>query len=140
MVDGNPGAAALHFVEVPPPDAAPVHSRARELGLPDGLRVEVSGYQWRCASCNEMQPNGSEQVWVPASVRSKDPAWSVTEAARLNAWNGDFSAWCVHCASGFQQKHRPPKKPHPGSGAAQAPLLVSAPSWLGRLWDWLCRC
>lgn len=87
------------FQEVAPPEAAPVQDRAKELGLPDGLRVEAQRRhgQWRCSNCNGMQPSG-DKIWVPDSVRVGDPAWSVTEACRQNAYNGYHSAWCVPCA------------------------------------------
>lgn len=87
------------FQEVPPPKAAPIQDRAKELGLLDGLQVEASRHgQWRCSNCNEMQPSGVDRVWVPDSVRAGDPAWSVTEACRVNAYNGHCSAWCMSCA------------------------------------------
>lgn len=90
-----------HFTEVPPPAQAPIQTRAQELGLPAGLRVETDRSQWRCANCHMMQPGGSEQVWVPDGVCAGDPEWSVTEAARLGAYNGDSSAWCLRCARKF---------------------------------------
>lgn len=86
--------------EVPPPKTAPVQDRARELGLPDGLKVETprDSRQWRCCSCSRMQRPNSEQVWVPDGVLPGDPAWSVTETCRQNAYNGNYSAWCLKCA------------------------------------------
>jgi hypothetical protein len=88
-----------HFEEVPPPAQAPVCDTANALGLAVGLRAERANWgQWRCACCHKMQPNESWQVWVPDSVRKHDPIWSVTEAARENAYNGHLSAWCLKCA------------------------------------------
>lgn len=43
-----------------------------------------------------MQPAGSEQVWVPDSVRADDQAWSVSEAA--GRWENQFTGWCSSCA------------------------------------------
>lgn len=85
--------------EVPPPREAPVQNEAEQLGLCRGLRAEKSRFgQWRCSCCHKMQREGDWQVWVPDSVMRGDPEWSVTEAARQNAWNGHLSAWCLKCA------------------------------------------
>lgn len=93
------------FQEVPPPKDAPLQTEAEDLGLVKGLRVEESRHgQWRCCECSAMQPSGSLQVWVPDGVRKRDPDWSVTEACRVNAWNGSHSAWCVRCAPKAQKK------------------------------------
>lgn len=87
------------FQEVPPPATAPVQPRAKELGLPDGLRVEPSSRgSWRCGHCGRMQHDGTEQVWVPDGARMGDPIWSVTESARRVAFNGGSTAWCLSCA------------------------------------------
>lgn len=85
------------WVEVPPPAKAPVDEIAALLGLCSGLRAERNS-QYRCASCSKMQPDGSWLIWVSDSVRRGDPAWSVTEAARRNAFNGHSSGWCLACA------------------------------------------
>lgn len=84
--------------QVPPPDTAPVFPKARDLGLADGLRVEVSNSQYRCGECWKMQPRDSLSVWVPDGVRKGDPVWSVTESCREYAYNGSFTSWCVSCA------------------------------------------
>jgi hypothetical protein len=92
---------AIHVVmnEVPPPKEVPVQEQAHQLGLCAGLRVEERAHgQWRCGQCGKMQPANSWQVWVPDSVRKGDPDWSISEAARLNAYNGESSAWCLDCA------------------------------------------
>lgn len=87
------------FTEVPPPAKALVQSLAKELGLPDGLSVDVSrAGGWRCANCGRMQKGGAALVWVPDSVSVYDPLWSVVDAGRRNAFNGSRSGWCLHCA------------------------------------------
>jgi hypothetical protein len=88
----------LRFEQVPPPKEAPIQDIAETLGLCAGLRAERSSHQYRCSECHRMQPNGSWLVWVPDSVRRGDPAWSVTEACRTNAFNGTGSGWCLSCA------------------------------------------
>lgn len=88
----------FRFEQVPPPNKAPEHERAAELGLLPWLRGEVAERQFRCASCNGMVARGGVQVWIPDGVRRKDPAWSVEEFCRTNAYNGHFSAWCLKCA------------------------------------------
>lgn len=119
-----------HFREVPPPAQAPVQSRAAELGLPDGLRVETSrSGGWRCACCGSMQRGETDQVWVPDTVQRHDPAWSVTEACRRNAYNGHFSGWCLGCASGF--KGRPRVEKITGDGVA-----LKRQSFWSRLFSW----
>lgn len=85
------------FKMCPPPKEAPVDPTATKLGLVAGLRAELTPSMYRCDQCNEMVPSGSWQVWVPDSVRRNDPAWAVTEAVRLNSYNGSFSAWCLPC-------------------------------------------
>jgi hypothetical protein len=87
-----------HFEEVPPPAAAPVQPRAKELGLLDGLHAHETDHPYRCGWCSQMQPSGSLQVWVPDGVRRGDPSWSVKEAARRGAYNGHSTAWCLKCA------------------------------------------
>ena len=98
MAQGN-------FVPVPPPSEAPRHSRGEELGLPRGIRVEQSS-AFRCASCERMQPPG-EMAWMPDSVERRDPEWSVTEAARQNAYNGMLSGWCIGCARKMARAYAP---------------------------------
>ncbi len=90
------------FKEVPPPAEAPVQQEAGQLGLPKGVRVEHGHRQWRCSCCSQMQPPNSLQAWIPDSVRRGDPAWSVTEACRVNAYNGSSSAWCIKCAKSIK--------------------------------------
>lgn len=95
------------FEEVPPPTEAPIQSRAEELRLPNGLRVEKSredSSPWRCDCCNKLQRPGSEEVWVPDGIQKKDSAWSVSETARAYAYNGRFSAWCLSCVSHWAAK------------------------------------
>jgi hypothetical protein len=90
--------------EVPPPTTAPVDDIAETLGLCDGLRPWKADHQSRCSNCDQMQRSNSWMVWVPDSVKSSDPDWSVTEACRLNAYNGHSSGWCLKCALGFSKK------------------------------------
>lgn len=113
----------LEFREVPPPKEAPWHEIGETLGLCKGLRPQRTDSQYRCAACSKMQPPGSWMVWVPDSVRRGDPAWSVIEAARLNAYNGHLSGWCITCA---------PKAEAPKVAASTNPATEPAPaSW----WD-----
>lgn len=93
------------LVPAPAPAAAPVQGAAENLGLCRGLRAERNN-QFRCDACGRMRPNGSWLVWVPDSVRKNDPDWSVTEASRLNAFNGHLSGWCLACAKSLSP--RPP--------------------------------
>lgn len=86
------------FEMVPAPTKAPEQKEAGQLGLATGIRVEQSHHQWRCACCLQMQRPNSLAAWLPDSVQQGDPAWSVTEACRQNAYNGSFSAWCIPCA------------------------------------------
>ena len=88
----------FELVEVPPPQKAPVQDIAETLGLVNGLRAHRSDDQFRCAECSKMQPNGSWMVWVPDGTGRSDPAWSVEERCRQNAWNGESSGWCLACA------------------------------------------
>lgn len=105
--DSAQGEIVGRFVEVPPPAAAPVQVRAKELGLLDGLRVEPARHdQWRCAECHAMQSSGAEQVWVPDGVERGMSAQAVTEMARLGAFNGGASAWCVPCARTIGKRHQ----------------------------------
>lgn len=87
------------FQHVPPPKEPPWHEIGETLGLCRGLRSEKSrNGQWRCAQCGQMQRAESWLIWVPDGVRKSDPAWSVTEAARVTAYNGHKSGWCLSCA------------------------------------------
>jgi hypothetical protein len=81
-----------------PPKKVPAQGMAYDLGLCDGLRVELSDHQYRCSNCNVMQKPNSLMVWVPDNVKSGDPEWSISEQCRINAYNGDHSAWCMKCA------------------------------------------
>jgi hypothetical protein len=91
----------LRFEQVEPPSTAPLDDNAEDLLLLPGLRAEPRDRQFRCAACSRMQPTGSWLVWVPDGVRKTDPAWSVTEACRLSAFNGHGSGWCLKCAQSF---------------------------------------
>lgn len=126
--NGEGGGGGWKFEPVPPPAKAPVQELAESLGVCVGLRVEKSlGGQWRCACCSRMQPAGTWLVWVPDSVRRGDPSWSVTEAARVNAFNGHSSGWCLSCA---------PKTPRPElSSLSLLPPLAKA-GFLSRLFRW----
>ena len=95
------------FREVPPPKEAPKDDVAEALGIVRGLRVEYTNRQFRCASCHTMQPGGSAMIWVPDSVQRGDPSWSVTEAARQNAFNGCASGWCLDCARSLTPAKHP---------------------------------
>ncbi len=95
MEDGD---RRFMLTRVPPPDKAPVQSEAQEIGLVRGLRVSPATSSYRCASCRRMRQEGSPMVHVPDSVQRGDPAWSVEEACRQNAFNGTFSGWCLECA------------------------------------------
>lgn len=95
------------FSPVPPPSVAPVDTFAETLGLCSGLRAEIGNYQYRCACCDDMQRPGALKVWVPDGITKRDPAWSVTEAAREGAYNGSRSAWCLSCAKSFKTPSRP---------------------------------
>jgi hypothetical protein len=88
---------------VPPPETIAADPNAERLGLPRGLEAVTSHDQYRCYNCRKMQPRGSVVVYVPDSVLEGDPAWSVTEAARLNAYNGSGSGWCVKCAQNLNR-------------------------------------
>lgn len=93
------------FVPVPPPEEAPVQATAESFGLVAGLSVRDNmGGGWRCSCCSKMQTADALLVMVPDSVRRGDSAESVTEACRINAWNGHHSGWCLDCA---------PKAPKP---------------------------
>lgn len=71
---------------------------ADAFGLCDGLHASRSQSQYRCSECHTMQRAGSWQVFVPRSVQRHDPNWSVTEAVRRSAHNGQWIAWCIDCA------------------------------------------
>lgn len=90
----------FEFTAVPPPETAPIQQEAEELLLLPGLRAVRSRDTFRCGNYRHgrMQKPGSWLVWVPDSVQPGDPAWSVTEAARRNAYNGMLSGWCLDCA------------------------------------------
>jgi hypothetical protein len=112
------GGNSVRMVQVPPPAKAPWHEIGETLGLCEGLRPERSDHQFRCAACHKMQPSGSWMVWVPDIVRRKDPDWSVTEAARLNAYNGHLSGWCISCAPKTPESKKPPENRAPNKAAA----------------------
>lgn len=119
----------FRFEPVPPPDHAPVDEIGETLGLCDGLRAKRGERMYRCAQCGVMQEPNAWQVWVPDRVRKNDPDWAVTEAARLNAFNGHFSAWCLSCA---------PKKPKAAKGKGEP----AAPDPVRKKWGifaWLFR-
>lgn len=88
----------FEFREVPPPAKAPIDEVAAMHGLPNGLRVYASEGGCRCANCSTWQNPGAPMVWVPDSVQPSDSRDSVTEQARLMAFNGCSSGWCLSCA------------------------------------------
>lgn len=98
------------FKEVPPPARAPVHQIAETLGLCAGLRVERAEGSFRCACCHLFEAPYEWMVWVPDSVRQGDHIAVVVEKARLNAFNGQESAWCIKCALSFKEGKLPEKK------------------------------
>lgn len=88
-------ASALQFVPVAPPKKPVVDSIAGRLGLPKGLRAEVSDDEFRCCSSGKMQPAGSIIVWVPDGISTLNSAAEVTEAARMMGYNGNWSGWSL---------------------------------------------
>lgn len=90
------------FVPVPPPSQAPVQTKAQELGLCQGLRVDSTDSGFSCNACDRMQPAGI-QVWVPDLVQEGDSAEAVTEECRKAAYNGEWSGWCLKCAKKLGQ-------------------------------------
>lgn len=93
----------IELEEVPPPKKAPIDQIAETMGLVNGLKVERNQFNpFRCASCGSFIKKGEWTVLVPYGVRYGDDAKDVEEAARLSAFNGHFTSWCLSCA---------PKKP-----------------------------
>lgn len=89
--------------EVPPPKTAPIDQIGETMGLVDGLRPERNQYgRFRCGNCSRWVQDGEWSVSVPDGVKSSDSAEDVKEMARLGAYNGNFTSWCLSCA---------PKKP-----------------------------
>lgn len=98
MAENIESGVRFEMVPVPPPTRTPVHDIGETLGLCRGIRAERRHSQYRCESCNKMQPAGSWMAWVPDGMRRSDPVWSFEEAARQNAYNGSMSGWCLKCA------------------------------------------
>lgn len=98
------------FEEVPPPPETPIQPEADALGLAPGLRVERSRSMGRCGQCREWQFENSLTVWVPDQLRMGDPVEAVTEICRQNAYNGQFSSWCLECALKLSGKKAAPCK------------------------------
>lgn len=113
--------------QVAPPEKAPVQALADRLGLCAGLRAEESKSSFRCSDCFRIQPSGSTMVWVPDGVCRGDPAWSVTEAARRNAYNGHASGWCLRCAAKLSK----------GVTAEPTTAQQKRPGFWGRLFSWM---
>lgn len=88
----------VNLEEVPPPDRAPIDQISETLGLVPGLKAKRSSGGWRCCECSTMQPDNAWEVWVPDGVRKSDAPAVITEHCRVNAYNGEFSAWCIKCA------------------------------------------
>lgn len=94
----NQTSTNIEFIPVPPPSKAQIQSKADELGLVNGLRVEKSRDSYRCACCGEMQVLAEYMVWVPDSVQKGDSPEAIEELCRKNAFTGTGSGWCLKCA------------------------------------------
>jgi hypothetical protein len=85
----------LELTPVPPPPEPPHYAAARDLGIPPCLRAEARDYAFRCAHCHQRAKPGTPIVWVPDGATSRA---NLEEEARLNAYNGEHSGWCLPCA------------------------------------------
>lgn len=88
----------LQMEEVPPPATLKSDELADSLGLAHGLSAEQAPGGWRCTHCSRFQRDAGIMVWVPDAVKMGDSPEAIYEVARLNAYNGSASGWCLACA------------------------------------------
>lgn len=103
--------------------------------LQNGFSVKVSDHQFRCYSCNKMQPEGSDMIMVLDGVRRGDSPKSAYSANRAARCNGSFSGWCLACATPFGVEAVGPKKERGGITLApgesmtfSVPMTLTTPS------------